>query len=121
MTSRGELFLGPTQHALIQTLFDIRSAVEHLHSPARIVNDPNPREAHLRLAELSFKSEALAHYCLQRLFTSPNLWPHFIDDAALGAFWQLPAGQRVAAWGVAMDTTVDFAHYSRQTAAIQLL
>jgi hypothetical protein len=40
MTSRSELFLGATQHALMQTLFDIRSAVEHLHGPARVVNDP---------------------------------------------------------------------------------
>lgn len=120
MTSRSELFLGPTQHVLVQTLFDIRSAIEHLHGPARIVNDPNPREADLQLAEYSFKSEALARYCLRRIFTNPNLWPHFTDDTALAAFWALPAAGRAALWGAPMDMAVDFASFSRATAAIQL-
>ncbi|HEV8363082.1 MAG TPA: hypothetical protein VGQ52_06165 [Gemmatimonadaceae bacterium] len=120
MTSRSELFLGPTQHTLIQTLFDIRSAVEHLHGPARVVNDPNPHEADLQLAEYSFKSEVLAHYCLKRLFTTPTLWPQFRDDARLGAFWQLPAPRRAALWGTPLDLGVDFAHFTRYTASLQL-
>ena len=120
MTSRSELFLGPGQHDLIQSLFDIRSAVEHLHGPARIVNDANPRDGNLRLAELCFKSEALARYCLRRLFTTPNLWPHFRDDAALGAFWALPTAARAALWGASMNLAVEFALYNRRTAAIQL-
>jgi hypothetical protein len=120
MTSRSELFLGPTQHTLIQTLFDIRSAVEHLHGPAHVVNDPDPHEADLKLAEYSFKSEVLARYCLRRLFLTPNLWPHFADDTALGAFWQLPSDQRAGLWGAAMNLTADFAHFNRPTASLQL-
>ena len=121
MASRTELFLGPTQHALIQTLFDIRSAVEHLHNPAAILDDLDPNEIDLKLAEYNFKSETLAHYCLQRLFTTPILWPHFADDAALAAFWQLPMNKRSTLWGAPMDLNVDFAPFSRRTAAIQLM
>jgi hypothetical protein len=120
MTSRSELFLGPGQHALTQTLFDIRSSVEHLHSPAQVVNNMDPKKAALELSEWSFKSEAVARYCLRRLFTTPSLWPHFADDAALAAFWKLSNSQRAALWGAPMDTAVAFGHYSGYTASIQL-
>jgi hypothetical protein len=120
MKSRTELFLGPTQHGLMKTLFDVRSAVEHLHGPYRIVHDPDRRRADLRLAELSFKAEALARYCLCRLFTSPDLWPYFADDAALASFWALENDLRQAIWGLPLDLALNFGHFSERTARIQL-
>jgi hypothetical protein len=81
---------------------------------------PDPHVADLRLAELAFKAEALARYCLRRLFTVLSLWPHFTDDVALEAFWKLSATQRTTLWGAQMDVVTEFAHFNRTTAAIQL-
>jgi hypothetical protein len=120
MISRTELFLGPRHHELMRTLFNVRSAVEHLHGPYRVVNDADRGRADLRLAELSFKAEALARYCLRLLFTNYDLWPHFADDTALAEFWALSGDARAAIWGPPLDLRVDFAHFREATARIQL-
>lgn len=120
IASRTELFLGPSHHALMQTMFDIRSDVEHLHGPGRVINNADLMQTNLQLAEYSFKAEQLARYCLLRLLTTPTLWPHFTDDAALAAFWELPQTDRARLWGAQFKTTTGFSHFSRRTASIQL-
>lgn len=120
MINRASLFLGAGHGQLVGTLFDVRSAVEHLHDPYSAVTAANASEAELALAEVTYKAEALARHCLQRLFTTAGLWPHFKDDAALRAFWSLGSAQRAAVWGKPMDVSSAFGHYSRRSAAIQL-
>lgn len=120
MTSRTELFLGPRHHELVQTLFDIRSAVEHLHGPNRVVNNADPNLATLRLAELSYEAEAIARYCLRRLLTTPALWPSFTDDAALAAFWSMQAAERRLLWGTPMEVATEFSRFDEANARIRL-
>lgn len=120
MKQRTRLFLGVRHDDLVGTLFDVRSAVEHLHDPRSAVTAPNANEAKFKLAELSYKAEALARHCLQRLFSTAAAWPHFRNDAALKAFWSLSSRQRAAVWGEPMDIDSAFGHYSRRAAAIQL-
>lgn len=119
MISRSTLFMGSGFDALMGKLFDIRSAVEHLHGPYAEVSAPDDPSAQLLLAEFSFKAEAIARYCLDRLFTTPSLWAHFADDNRLRAFWKLNPSQRSALWGGAMDSAKAFAHFSTKMAAIE--
>jgi hypothetical protein len=117
---RSALFVGDGHDDLLGKLFDVRSAVEHLHGTYAIVTAPDRRAADLELAELAFKAEMIARHCLQRLFLTPALWPHFRDDASLAAFWRLPDADRIAIWGAPTETRVAFAFFDHRTAAEEL-
>lgn len=120
MIARSALFVGSGHEPLIGKLFDIRSAVEHLHGPYAEIQAPDLKSANVLLAELSHKAEAIARYCLNRLLNTSSLWPHFRDDDSLRAFWKLSPAERTAQWGPPMDTSQVFGQFSQTTAAIQL-
>ena len=118
--NRSALFVGGGHDQILGTLFDVRSAVEHLHGPYAVVTAPNRGAADLVLAELAFKAEAIARYCLRRLFATPALWPHFRGDADLANFWSLGQSDRATIWGIPMDANTAFGYFEQKTAAIQL-
>jgi len=120
MIARSTLFVGSGHEELIGQLFDVRSAVEHLHGPYAAISAPDFKSTQLQLAAFSFKAEAIARYCLSRLFETPSLWAHFKGDDDLRAFWKLSPKERSDNWGPPMDTDELFGHFSVQTAAIQL-
>lgn len=107
--SRTELFIGPRHHDLIDELYELRSAVEHLHDPLELLTSLSPRDRRLCLLQRAMESESLARYCIARLLSSSAIWPRFEDDSALEEFWKLDQPKRVSEWG----SELDFAAVSR--------
>ena len=101
--SRTELFLGPRHHSLIEQLYRIRSAVEHLHDPLNPITAASAKTQIRILFQRAYEAEALARYCVKRLLLSPDLRPHFADDKTLAAFWALPKEERARLWGFPLD------------------
>ncbi len=97
--SRTELFLGPKHHSLIEQLYRIRSAVEHLHDPLTPIMAGSVPDQVRILFQRAYQAEALARYCVKRLLLTPDLWPHIRDDKALAAFWALSSEERMRHWG----------------------
>jgi hypothetical protein len=117
--SRVALFIGSGQDEFLGDLFDVRSAVEHLHGPYKDISAHDRIQKDLLLANLGFKAETITRYCLQRLFTTDTLWSHFKDDEMLEKFWALKPAERERIWGAPIDIKI-FKHFSLKTAKIQL-
>jgi hypothetical protein len=97
--SRTELFIGPQHHDLTGTLYDARSAVEHLHDPLKDISGSTKREKVVALFQKAFEAEVLARYCIARLLGNDALWSYFEDDSALENFWTLRQRDRQKLWG----------------------
>jgi hypothetical protein len=100
---RSELFVGPRHHADMGEIYDIRSAVEHLHGAYAKIQRPSERELRLALLQRAVQIEAVARYCLRTFLLNQQLWPLFQDDTAAAAFWDLPEPDRRSLWGAALD------------------
>lgn len=101
--SRTELFVGPRHHDTMRNLFEIRSAVEHLHGPLSAITAATERERRLVLLLRACEAEALARHCLRRLLMTPPLEEWFEDDTRLADFWKLSEADRRALWGPLLD------------------
>ncbi len=97
--SRTELFVGPREHEWARALFNVRSAVEHLNDRLESVAMPVRQEAIIRILQLAHEVQAVARFCLRRIFSDGVLREHFRDDQTLGAFWSLPEEARRNLWG----------------------
>ena len=95
--SRTELFIGPCNHDLMGRIYEVRSAVEHLHHQKLI--EPADRTGRVELAQQAAVLEAIARGCITRLLSRPCLWPHFQTDDAIQQFWKLPNAKRRELWG----------------------
>ena len=94
--SRTELFIGAGHHDLMGDLYDIRSAVEHLHD-YRYLERFN-RAVRLDLVKKGAIAEYIARTALAHIIGTPSLWPHFGNSPALEKFWSLPAAERQQLW-----------------------
>jgi hypothetical protein len=84
--SRTELFIGPSQHDIMGDIYDIRSAVEHLHENRYM--DGFDRAVRLDLLQKEAVVEYIARSALSRVIGDENLWPHFANTTALAQFWK---------------------------------
>jgi len=101
---RSRLFLGDGNGELAGILFDIRSAVEHLHGPMAAVPFKTEKKQTEYLLRYAWVSEGLARYCLVRLLESKELWPFFRSDDKLERFWDdLSDDERRDLWGSPLD------------------
>jgi hypothetical protein len=107
--SRTELFIGPRHHDLMGEIYDVRSAVEHLHEN-RYLEGFN-REVRLDLLKKEAIVEHIARTSISQIIESPALWRHFSNTASLGAFWSLPDKERKKIWGEPIDPMVALAKY----------
>ena len=99
--SRTVTFIGPGHHDLIGNIYDIRSAVEHLHE-----NDymhPFSRERRFEVFRLEAIVSEIARACLRRVMTTPSLRHHFGNSESLNNFWALPDDERRSLWGQPID------------------
>ncbi len=103
--SRTELFLGPKFHDLTGELYEIRSAIEHLHDPFSAVKAKTERERRVNLLVRSVQAEVLARYCIQRLLDEPTLRMHFETDTAIKGFWTKSQDERRNLWGEPLNIT----------------
>jgi hypothetical protein len=98
--SRTELFIGGQHHAMMRRLYEMRSQVEHLHQVSFDDWPRDERERRLILLRESSFIEELARRCIAHFLQRRELWPHYVDDAALSQFWSADnVGTRRTAWG----------------------
>jgi hypothetical protein len=82
-------------------IYEVRSAVEHLHEDRYL--DPLSRATQVDLTKKEAIVEHIARTTLARIVLNEALWPHFTSKDALAGFWAKPAAERQAIWGAAID------------------
>ncbi len=110
--SRTELFIGPGHHDLMGEIYDVRSAVEHLHENRYL--EGFDREIRLDLVKKEATVEHIARTALARVIGDVALWPHFGNTPALGKFWALTSAERKNIWGNPIDPRVAVADFNPQ-------
>jgi hypothetical protein len=90
-------------------IYNVRSAVEHLHEN-RYLESFN-REVRLDLLKKEAIVEHIARTSINRIIGNRALWPHFANTTSLGAFWSLPDPERKRIWGEPIDPMVALADY----------
>jgi hypothetical protein len=110
--SRTELFIGPGHHALMGELYDVRSAVEHLHENRYL--EKFDRSTRLDLVKKEAIVEYIARTALARIIGDASLWPHFSNTSSLSTFWSLAAGERLRIWGGQIDPMAALRDYDEQ-------
>jgi hypothetical protein len=107
--SRTELFIGPRHHDLMGEIYDVRSAVEHLHENKYL--EGFNREARLDLLKKKTIVEHVARTSINRIIENPALWSHFANTTSLDAFWSLPDTERKRIWGEPIDPMAGLTGY----------
>jgi hypothetical protein len=107
--SRTELFIGPTHHELMGQIYDIRSAVEHVHENQFLqVFD---RALRLDIARKEAIAEDITRTAIARIIENPQLSSHFANDVALAKFWNRAEPERRLTWGNPIDPLEDVAGF----------
>jgi hypothetical protein len=107
--SRTELCIGPRHHDMMGEIYDVRSAVEHLHESRYL--EGFDREIRLDLLKKEGIAERIARTALARILGDSNLWAHFANTSSLATFWALPKADRRRIWGDPinpLDALADF-------------
>jgi hypothetical protein len=110
--SRTEMFVGPGHHDLMGELYDVRSAVEHLHENRYL--ETFDRSMRLELAKKEAIVEYVARSALARVISDDTLWPHFANTPALEKFWALTPPDRTKIWGDLIDPMTAIADFDPQ-------
>ena len=110
--SKTELFIGTGHHDLMGELYDVRSAVEHLHENRYL--ESFDRETRLDLAKKEAIVEYVARTTLARIIDNDTLWPHFSNTTALEKFWSLTSPERTEIWGDVFDPMSAIAGFDPQ-------
>ena len=101
---RCQTFTGTSAMAktALEQMFDIRSHVEHLHSPLEALSG----ETSVRIETANRRTrqaEVLARWAFMRVLESPPLLEVFEGEAGIDAFWRRLDGDRAAMWGEVRD------------------
>jgi hypothetical protein len=107
--SRTELFIGPSHDDLMGDIYDIRSAVEHLHANRYL--ETFDREARLDLLRKEAIVENMARRLLANIIDRPSLWPYFANVTTPAGFWSLVGSERRALWGDPIDAEEPLADF----------
>jgi hypothetical protein len=110
--SRTELFIGPNHHDLMGELYDVRSAVEHLHENRYL--EYFDRATRLELARKEAVVEHIARTAVARAIGDDARWPHFGNTPALEKFWALTPAERKKIWGDAINPLAAIADFDPQ-------
>lgn len=110
--SRTELFIGPGHHDLMGELYDIRSAVEHLHENRYL--EYFDRAKRLDLAKKEAIVDHIARTSLARVIGDKALWPHFGNTPSLEKFWALTPSERAKIWNGPTDPLAAVADFDPQ-------
>ncbi len=92
---------------ILLELFEMRSAVEHLHEAYGALQQHYPDVAtQITVSERRTRQvEALATSVYRRVLEEPSIRTHFETDASIAAFWKLLDHERKAIWDAAFDLT----------------
>jgi len=84
---------GPAAGAALGEIFDIRSHVEHLHSPLDALSGTDDERTALALRRTR-QIDRLCRFALVRVLESDELFEQFRTDAGIDAFWALRDHER---------------------------
>jgi hypothetical protein len=110
--SKTELFIGPKHHQLMDEIYDIRSADEHLHENKYL--EPFDRDVRLDLVKKEAVIEFVARSSVAKIVERSDLWPHFANTTALAKFWGLDSGERRKIWGDPIDPLLALREFDPQ-------
>ncbi|MES1189894.1 MAG: hypothetical protein ABUS47_02320 [Steroidobacter sp.] len=110
--SRTEIFIGSNHHRLMGEVYDVRSAVEHLHENLYLENFD--RATRLELARKEAIIEYIARTSIARIISNEKLWSHFSNADALKVFWDLPFDERKKIWGDPVDPLLALSDFNPQ-------
>jgi hypothetical protein len=110
--SRTDIFVGPGHHDFMGELYDVRSAVEHLHENRYL--ESFDRATRLDLAKKEAIVEYVARAALARVIGDDTMWPHFANTTALAKFWALTPPERTKIWGDPIDPQTALADFDPQ-------
>ncbi len=89
------------RNTLLQ-IFDIRSQVEHMHSPLNALD--GTEEERIALANMRTRqADMLSRFAFSHLLESEKLLEIFRTDANIDAFWRIKDHERVLMWGDRLD------------------
>lgn len=100
--SRTELFVGPSNHDTMRTLYKMRSKVEHMHDyewPAGLAE----RDRRLLVMRRAALAQELARLCISHFLVTDDVWPYYASHDQLAQYWALPAPDRQKLWGPPFD------------------
>ncbi|MCY0852534.1 hypothetical protein [Cupriavidus sp. D39] len=97
--SRTELFVGVGNHELMETIYNNRSAVEHMNDP--IVTGADDTAKQKSFMRLTIIAEDIARFCLQRVLLTPDLLACYENDDSLRGFWS--SSRKATLWGASLD------------------
>ena len=101
--SRTELFIGSGYHDFFEDLYSLRSAIEHLHDPFKILEGNTYEEKYKNMFEICFKAEMIARYCLKHFIIHEDIWSSFMPNEAISTFWAKTPEERREIWGKELD------------------
>lgn len=100
-------FIGSNHDSIMNEIYEMRSAVEHLR-PAEMETQGNDlRQQRLHVLERSLQSEVIARFALQRVLLQFNLLSQFKCDHSIEEFWAKSDVVRHREWGIRMDFNRD--------------
>tara|TARA_R100001369_G_scaffold86130_2_gene120368 strand:- start:1151 stop:2176 length:1026 start_codon:yes stop_codon:yes gene_type:complete len=108
--SRTETFIGPRYHNLMDELYELRSAIEHLNDNIHLAEFN--REARISVAKLEATSEWIARSCLERILLNKEVLIHFGNIDSIKLFWQLSTAERQEIWGSPVDPEMPFRKFN---------
>lgn len=119
--SRTELFIGPSNHQVMQQIHDIRSAVEHLNPPSEVVDGASLADRYVTIFHRTMQAEAIARHCVRRFLSEPGLWGSFESDDSLARFWASSNGERETIWGPPLDFASESARFEPRDVSSELV
>jgi hypothetical protein len=110
--ARTETFIGANWQKEIGSIYDVRSAVEHLREYE--ILEPASRSSREDLLRKAALMEHLSRHCIGHVLLTKSLWSHFSSPAALESFWKLSSADRGRLWGPPIDLSSDLAAFHTQ-------
>jgi hypothetical protein len=110
--ARTETFIGASWQKEMGSIYDVRSAVEHLREYE--ILEPASRSSREDLLRKAALMEHLSRHCVGHVLLTKSLWSHFSSPAALESFWKLSSADRGKLWGPPIDLSSDLATFHTQ-------
>jgi hypothetical protein len=111
-TARTETFIGADWQKEMGSIYDVRSAVEHLREYE--ILEPARRSSREDLLWKAALVEHLSRHCIGHVLLTKSLWSHFSSPSALECFWKLSSADRGKLWGPPIDLSSDLAAFQTQ-------
>jgi hypothetical protein len=102
--SRTELFVGTGHRERMGDIYKLRSQIEHLNDLDPSLPGRTDRDRRIAFFKSLLVVENVARHCVRRFLADQRLWPHFVDQASIKAFWEDGRESvRTSEWGSLFD------------------